>query len=322
MALIFRNLTKYSALLLALLMLGLTLGSCGSTPKSEPPSPSPEQEESAPKDPAKEEENAEVADEALGMRVMSFNILCNEFTSERINMVIHMIQTYQPDIIGFQDATVAWMTTLAERLGDDYGYVGCGRNADLTGEATPVFYQKSRFTLVESETLWLSDTPDVAGSKFESSSLPRIMTCATLEEVGTGKRFVHVNTHLDHTSEEARKAQIGVLLSQLVDLDKKQMPYVLTGDFNCTATSNEYRRLTTYGLANSANLAKVTERGNTYHGYGTTGSVIDFIFLNKETATVDYYRACDEVFVTVDGSVTYPSDHNPIIADLSIKEKA
>lgn len=267
------------------------------------------------------EEDKTPAETTIDMRVMSFNLRYTDFITERIDLVIKMIETYKPDSVGFQEATGAWVALLAERLGDEYAYVSCGRNEDNTGEASSIFYLKSRFKEVESGTKWMSNTPDVAGSKLPESSNPRIFTYVVLEEKETHKSFVHVNTHLEHTSEDARVAQVEILLNYISRFDDSKIPCVLTGDFNCTAGSRSYNQVIAYGLVNSSTIAKKVHEGETYHGYGTTSSIIDFIFVSNAHISVDFYRVCNEVFLSETGKILYPSDHNPVIADIKIGEK-
>lgn len=251
----------------------------------------------------------------MDMRIMSFNIRCGEFTPERTELVIQMINTYKPSSVGFQEATDGWVNALVQGIGDEYGCVSCGRNADRHGEATPVFYLKSRFKAVESGTKWMSDTPDVPGSKIQESSLPRIFTYVLLEEIGTGGRCIHVNTHLEHTSEEARIKQINVLIKEVKKIGDKNTSLVLTGDFNCYTTETTYEKVIDSGLTDAMTIAKKKEEGPTYHGYGKASELIDFIFVESEKTEVDFYRVCTETFLYSDGSIAYPSDHNPVIID-------
>lgn len=250
------------------------------------------------------------------MKIMSFNIRCAEFTPERIDLVIKTVKKYSPDSVGFQEATDAWMEVLSSRLADEYNFVGCGRNADRMGEASPIFYRKSRFKILEESTLWMCDTPDVPGSKVESSTLPRIFTYALIKDRKNGKQFVHINTHLEHKSEEARVAQIKVLLDYTKRFDNENIPCVLTGDFNCREGSDCYAEIMKYGLASCAKIAKKSKEGATFHGYGTAAITIDFIFLHEALASVSEYKVCDDTYTNPDGSIAYPSDHYPIIADI------
>ena len=250
------------------------------------------------------------------MRIMSFNIRYSEFTPERIDLVIKTVKKYSPDSVGFQEATDAWMEVLSSRLADEYNFVGCGRNADRMGEASPIFYRKSRFKILEENTLWMCDTPNVPGSKVASSTLPRIFTYALLKDLQGGKKFVHFNAHLEHKSEEARVSQIKVLLDYTKRFDNENIPCVLTGDFNCREDGDCYAEIMKYGLASCAKIAKKSKEGETFHGYGTAAITIDFIFLREALASVSEYKVCDDTYTNPDGSIAYPSDHYPIIADI------
>jgi endonuclease/exonuclease/phosphatase family metal-dependent hydrolase len=251
---------------------------------------------------------------------MSFNIRYQEVEQPRIDLVFQMIEKYAPDTIGIQEATPQWMNILKSRLGDKYGYIGKARA--MTGadndEAGPVFYLKSRFNFIDGATKWLSTTPDKVGSKVPESSLPRIVTYALLEDKETGKRFIHANTHLHHKSEEARIKQAQILLDLLAQFNKDNLPFIISGDFNCSAGSKPYNIFINAGLSNGADIAKKAEKGPTFNDYGKASTTIDFFFLPSYCIDVYYYKVCNETFV-IDGKTTYPSDHYPIIIDAKYK---
>lgn len=62
---------------------------------------------------------------------------------------------------------------LKAALGDEYGMTGSGREKDGTGEINNVIYKKSAFELLESGTVWLTDTPKKY-SALDGSNLPKI----------------------------------------------------------------------------------------------------------------------------------------------------
>ncbi len=256
--------------------------------------------------------------ETSNLRAMTFNIRCAEYTDERIDLVFRMIDLYAPDTIGFQEATVKWMGMLKTRLGDRYGCVGVGREANLAGEASPVFYLKSKFELIDSGTKWMTETPDVPGSKVPESSLPRVFSYAVLKVKATEQVFVHVNTHLEHTSEKAREIQAGHLLKFLETYRETGMTYIVSGDFNCAKGAGSYSLMTNSGLRDALSIADEAVRGATYHGYGKTETVIDHIFVSGGVE-VSYYKACTETFPSASGGIAYPSDHNPVIIDYVIR---
>lgn len=142
-----------------------------------------------------------------GMTAMSFNVYVGNFVDERKERVRYQILSHLPDTFGVQEASDNWMVYLRSELSGYYACVGIGRD-NGTGEHSAVFYAKDKFNLVDSGTKWLSATPDVS-SKFESSSLNRIFTYAILERKSDGARIMHLNTHFDHKSEEARSQQAG-----------------------------------------------------------------------------------------------------------------
>ena len=72
----------------------------------------------------------------------------------------------------------------------DYASAGAGRDDGAkAGEMNPVFYKKDKFDLVRTITFWLSDTPEVPGSKGWGASLPRIVTWMELVKKDTHDHF-------------------------------------------------------------------------------------------------------------------------------------
>ncbi len=238
------------------------------------------------------------------LTTMSFNVWVSSKTDERSKAVVDMILKYMPDTVGVQEASPAWMSTLKSGLGSLYDCVGVGRNGGNKGEYSAVFYLKDKFTLKESGTKWLSATPDVANTKFASSSLPRIMTYALLERKSDGQVFAHVNTHLEHTSSQARDEQIAVLLKEIEPLMK--YPIVMTGDFNAKSDTDVYKDVIATGFADSAKVAETAENEATFP---SSNKIIDFIFVTKTNIIVESYEVCEEYINGVQ-----PSDHRPIVS--------
>ena len=252
-------------------------------------------------------------EDAIG--VMSFNLMAGaQKGDKRVDRVIELILKYRPAVIGVQEATDNWMGILRERLGDIYTVVGVGRNAEGHDEHSAILYCTAEFDCLESGTKWLSDTPDVAGSKFADSHYTRIMTYALLSRKSDGKQFLHVNTHLDYGStpeeEQVKVAQMQVLFEEIAKFS--EAPTIITGDFNATVGSPVYELIMEKGYEDSCSASLVS--APTYHGLmGTTGapSHIDFAF-SKGMQSTEYYRVCNE---RVDNENV--SDHYPIFSILS-----
>lgn len=252
-------------------------------------------------------EKTAAASETDRLTSMSFNLKVNPRTDERDERVISMILQYMPDTVGVQEASPSWMETLKSSLSAYYGYVGVGRDGGNNGEYNAVFYLKDKFEAVESDTKWLSATPDYP-SRFPTSSLNRIYTYVQLRRISDGAEFIHINTHFDHKSAEARAAQAEVLM-QLVEA-KAGLPMLVSGDFNCTAGSVPYNAMVAGTLSSAAEVAQQAEKGCTFHNYGQSDKVIDFIFVNTDSVKVERYRVCNE---KINGD--YASDHHPILIE-------
>ena len=259
----------------------------------------------------------EKSDEAT--RVMSFNVRCASDPEGSINnrsqLVTAIIDQYAPDSFGVQEANGKWMRILKRKLGDEYAYVGKPR--DYYGpfsEYSAVFYLKDKYNLIDSGTIWLSETPEEKYTKSFDSACFRIATWAVLEDKETGKRYTHMNTHLDHVLESTRDGQAGVLLAKLEEL-QAQGKVVVTGDFNAYPDEDVYKRMVAV-TDNVALTAKKAEGGITFHAYGKIEDkgqgAIDFIFASKGVEA-DTYKVITNTF---DGM--YPSDHYPIVADVIV----
>ena len=265
--------------------------------------------------------------------VMSFNVYVSQFNTERKNRVIATIRENAPSIFGVQEANDSWMNALRSDLGNEYASVGVGRETNLKGEYSAIFYRKDLFTLIDSGTKWLSNTPDTAGSKYSytengntyTANCPRVMTYAVLERKTDNVRFLYVNTHLDHDgsnkaaiAEQIRGEQIRILLNQ-IDIVKStlgDLPTIVTGDFNVSPGAAPYNAMTDGGYLDSSLIAWAGEPQSTYNGMNDTyaGAIIDYIFVSPDLAeAVDTYMVCP---AKRDGE--WISDHNAIIASITL----
>lgn len=245
------------------------------------------------------------------LRIMSYNIYYKDPTTERMGRLVEMIRKYDPDIIGLQEIQDGIKEYFISAL-EDYEFLGRSRS-EKYGEYSPIMYKKDKFTLIESGTRWLSDTPAVPDSKYEESSVPRIFTYAVLERNSDGARFVHINTHIDLT-QESRVLQLASLEKQIAELGLDQYSIILTGDMNSQPTDEENRIIKDIGFDNSRDIALEVEGELTYYPKMRT---IDYCFVSKDdfevlNHTADSYRFNESLYD--------PSDHGPVIADLLFKE--
>ncbi len=245
------------------------------------------------------------------MRTMSFNLLCANVTEERAAAVVEIIRRYSPDTIGVQEATPHWIEILKSGLGDEYDFVGEGRDGGNNGEYSAIGYKRSVFELIKTETKWLTDTPDKV-SKTDGALCIRIFTYATLKCKKCGKTVTYVNTHLDHadfkdSANKVRLKQAKYLSDFISSLGKVYV--ILSGDFNSFPTDLSICQIKSAGLSNCSELAAVTDSSSTFED-----CIIDYLFAYKELTEVSEYRVC---YDKINGE--FPSDHRPIYIDYKFK---
>ncbi len=237
----------------------------------------------------------------------------NKNVSDRAPRFKQLVELYKADLIGTQETTPTWNKFYEENL-KDYGMIGCSRDGEnaKTGEWGTILYRRDRFEVMDSDTFWLSDTPEKV-SRVSGSKCNRICTWALLKDKNTDKIFVFANTHLDHGTDEVREDQIEILFKELSDLMSKY-PIILTGDFNATPSSAVYATATKT-LKDSRTEATENRSvvNHTYDGYGTSsGKIIDYCFYNDK-ASATWYKVANDQF----GG--YVSDHYGVVTEFGIK---
>jgi endonuclease/exonuclease/phosphatase family metal-dependent hydrolase len=292
------------------------------------------------------------------MRVGTFNIRVDSRSyrnspnawSARKDDVVALIRKLNLDVFGLQEAPPHQLNYLRAKL-PDYDFVGEYRNADRkTGEASPVCYRKSRFTVESSGTFWLSETPETPGRRGWGAACPRVCSYLVLREKKTGRRLCFTCTHTDHVSAVAREKGMALILERMKRFSAGA-PVVFVGDHNCHELSKP-ARLAASVLKDAVHHSQTPPRGawRTYNGwrwrekefpatnaltypsevrvgrsrpatdarqkatlpYGCGGSRIDYIYVSPGIRVLDY--------ATIDeprkGTRFYPSDHFPVVATI------
>jgi endonuclease/exonuclease/phosphatase family metal-dependent hydrolase len=239
----------------------------------------------------------------------------------RITLFCRFISQEKPDILGLQE--VLWnQYALMDSVLKGYTSVGVGRDDGARGgEMNPVFFRKERFDLVRTLTFWLSDTPDVPGSKGWGASLPRIVTWLELVDKINHEHFYFFNTHFAHDSDSARIMSSKILLKEVGKI-ADGFPFIVTGDFNMLPYSTGYSILTgpDESVPVLADSYFVTEKkpvgpSYTYNGFSDkpgTGRV-DYIFVRNGMRVLNHSTSDlkeNEVFI---------SDHWPVSAVILVK---
>ena len=265
--------------------------------------------------------------ERNSIKVMTMNIRYDNPSDsinawpERAGLVCSFLLKENPDILGMQEVLWSQYQVLDSVL-KDYSSVGIGRDDGARGgEMNPVFYRKDKFEMVRTLTFWLSDTPEIPGSKGWGASLPRIVTWMELVNKQSHKHFFFFNTHFAHDSDSARIMSSRILLN-MVGKIAGGFPFIITGDFNMTPASSGYAILT--GPDESVPLLKDSYEISgkkpvgplyTFNGFSDKPGKgrIDYIFVKNGMTVLDHSTLIKKekgVFI---------SDHWPVEATISVK---
>ena len=222
------------------------------------------------------------------------------------------------------------VTYIASRL-PGHSFYGRSRDANPeVGEAMIIYYKKDRWKMddTDHETFWLSDTPNIPGSKTDpDAGYPRSVTAVLFHELEdgqpTGQKIYVYNTHFDHRSETARQRGARLLMERIAARKNKNVPAIVIGDINSGERSPSVRFMqgTTmvldgvestppYKLADTFRSVHpdATDVG-TFNGFREPGrEKIDYIFTSPGLKTI----SAEIIRTQRDGR--YPTDHFPVNA--------
>lgn len=260
--------------------------------------------------------------EPFALNVMSFNIRYgtaddgeNSWANRR-GIVIDMLKEYSPDVVGMQECLDFQADYLVEQM-PQYKWFGVGREADTSGERMVILYKYKWLSPVEVKNFWLSETPEVPGSRSWDTACPRMVTAARFFHNETRQFFVFCNTHFDHRSEAARQGAAEVLRDYIASFEKA-MPVIVTGDFNSKAGDSVAWTTLVQGDVRDAWLVAKETAGPamTFGGYEAPepdlDRRIDWILVRGPIAV----EHCETV--TYEEGSHYPSDHYPVAARLRV----
>jgi endonuclease/exonuclease/phosphatase family metal-dependent hydrolase len=255
--------------------------------------------------------------QAQSLKVMTYNIRYDTPSDsvnqwgKRTQKVYALINKYDPDILGVQEALHNQLTDLADNL-KGYAYVGVGRDDGKTkGEYAALLYKKNRFSIVRQGTFWLSPTPAVAGSKGWDAAITRVATWSVMKEKPSGKTFFVLNTHFDHIGKEARRESALLIKKRTQEL-AGGLPVIITGDLNCMREEPPYAAFMGSEGLQLQDPAPSPAPGTfcSFKVNSITCRPIDYIFHTAEWKASGY-----QVITDNDGKY-YPSDHLPVYVKL------
>ncbi len=223
------------------------------------------------------------------------------------------------DILGVQEALGNQVRDLDKML---RGYKGLGVGRDDgkdKGEYNSIYYKKSKVKMVRWGVFWLSETPEIAGSRGWDAACNRLATWIEFKHKKSGKHFMVFNTHFDHMGDTARVESAQLINKKIHELSNR-LPVILMGDFNVNAKSRPYRILTfpenEYVLFDTRARAKEKS--------GPDFSWVSFDPNYKETELIDFIFATHQ-FEVLKHTITdfrprgkFLSDHLPVTVVLRV----
>jgi endonuclease/exonuclease/phosphatase family metal-dependent hydrolase len=270
------------------------------------------------------------------MRVVTYNIHGWQTITDLPNysLVAEILDLADADVIGLNEvyhpapvATGSALGWLAGQLGMSYAFAACEARK-IPGAPTPVSYENallSRMPLASTSSGLFSAR---SGKEQRGYLEGRI-------DVGNGRIFTVVVTHLDHTDENARLPQIEDLFNSVGRV--AGMPDLIMGDFNCVHPRDYVNRPDAFARLSSRSLAshmanqpegprvvgRIEERGYTealIHeeclGSGTFIPAADPVRLDYIWLSSEALPALARVGIFEHPSGQEASDHRAVFAEL------
>ncbi len=256
------------------------------------------------------------------LKVMTFNIrygLAEDGPyrwEARKARVVEAIRTAMPDVVGLQECRDDEQAAYVREALPEYEFYGVPRGGDdaTALEMAPLLLRRETLDVVERGHFWLSNTPDVPGSKSWDSFFARTVTWAKVRERRQGRVLLCANTHFDYQP----SAVVGAakVLQHWITAQAKTLPVILCGDFNTEKDSAIYRLLTLDAdLRDAYRLAHPipTSEEGTFHGYGkvTPPRAIDWVLISA------HFRVLQAEILRSGSAATYLSDHDPVVVTLN-----
>jgi endonuclease/exonuclease/phosphatase family metal-dependent hydrolase len=261
---------------------------------------------------------------AQNIRIITYNIRYNNpgdginAWPNRSQQVASLLEFHQADIFGLQEALIGQIQDIQKQL-PHMKWVGVGRDdGKEAGEFSPLFYNSKKFKALKSGWFWLSQTPEKPGLGWDAAC-NRICTWILFEADKKDQQFMVFNTHFDHQGTKARTESAKLILQKIKELNRDNLPVILTGDFNLTP-EQEPISVITKELKDSRSISKDAPYGpaGTFNGFKFDSPLkerIDYVFVNNRVEVKQYGVLSDSK------DQRYPSDHLPVFVNFELKKE-
>lgn len=238
----------------------------------------------------------------------------------RKDLVANTIKLYGCDFVGLQEPLFNQIIDLSSLL-PTYMYYGRGRgDKSLSGEFVPILYLHDKWELVEGNTFWLSDMPEVPGSTTFGNIAPRICTWGIFKNKHSKEEVFVINAHLDHLNANSQRESAKLIASFLKSTAVQYEKIILVGDLNVIEDDEAIEILKRDGPKLREPLVELIpdkkerkDKGTFHYWTGIKDSLrVDYIFATPALKTKDFKVVYDNI------KGKYPSDHFPIMAVFTV----
>ena len=230
--------------------------------------------------------------------------------SLRKNRLSQLLMDYDPSIFGIQEGLLNQVEWIDSTL-RNYNYIGVGRDDGKgKGEFCAIYFDTTRYEVMESSTFWLSDTPNKVSVGWDAA-LERICTYGLFKKKMSGKMIWVFNAHFDHVGGIARKKSSELILKTIKEVNTQSLPVVLMGDFNSNPDSDPIK-IFKNNLEDALEISSTRLKGptGTFNGFDKRHPLnnrIDYIFV-KGMKVISYRHIDDRL-----SNNRHISDHLPVM---------
>lgn len=264
--------------------------------------------------------DSEVLADGADTRIMSFNILSEEWDSAAVLpgrdvRVSATIMNYRPDVAALQEVSNKWYPILENYIGNVYKFT---RKTTPSGKGTytTLIYNTETTKLIKE---------DIYIYSVGNSERLRSIAWGLFESKATGEQYIVFSTHWDVGAErQSNRVKQAKEMAELAKTlaDQYKVDVYVCGDYNASENTTEYQNfLKDAGYVDAKTDAKVKNRAcKTYHTLFSSLDTsvyesIDHITFAKETASkVLFYNTL------INDYVIDASDHCPIYIDIVTKK--
>lgn len=239
--------------------------------------------------------------------------------ADRSPVVAALLRFHDFDVLGTQEGLKNQLDDIAKAL-PAYAYHGAGRDDGKDkGEHAAIFFKKDKYKLLKKGDFWLSETPEKPSLGWDATCCNRICSWVYLQDVQTKKKFYFFNAHYDHQGVQARLESSKLILAKIKEIAGKELA-ILAGDFNGGHDSEWYKTLANSDLLKDTYKQVEFPYANnaSFNAFGkqiTRKDIIDHVFITNDFNVSKWGILTD----TYHGK--YPSDHFPILVELSFTSK-